>query len=166
MSDAAHLVRRFAESLRPGDPPADDDAWATHYLLPGEVALWRLMKGFDRRHAVGVAQRAMADLGADATRPVMAAALLHDVGKIDSRFGVWRRVGATLWSKARGVANVADGRSRTARYVNHPAIGAHLLRDAGSDPLTVAWAAEHHLAPSEWTIDRRVADGLKNADDD
>jgi hypothetical protein len=159
----AHLAKRFVTSLWPGGPPRADDAWATHYLLPGEVALWRRMPGFDRRHAVGVARRVYAALGGEATRPVVAAALLHDVGKIDSGFGVWRRVFATVWTGVRGRDRV---RGRTAVYVEHPARGAALLRAAGADPLTAAWAEEHHLPPQRWTVPAEIADVLKASDDD
>ena len=37
---------------------------------------------------------------------------------------------------------------------------------AGSDPLTVAWAREHHLPADEWTIDPELAQALHDADDD
>ena len=37
---------------------------------------------------------------------------------------------------------------------------------AGSDPLTVAWAREHHLPPEAWTIDPEIAEALHEADDD
>ena len=43
---------------------------------------------------------------------------------------------------------------------------ADLLGMAGSAPLTVAWAAEHHLPPDEWTVPVAVGEALKAADDD
>ena len=160
---ALHLAKRFFTSLWPGGPTAVDEAWATHYLGAGETMLWRRMPGFDRRHAVGVARRVCALLGDEATRPVLAAALLHDVGKIESGFGVFRRVAATVWTGVRGRERVTG---RTAVYVDHPALGAALLRDASADPLTIAWAAEHHLPASQWTLDENLAGALKLADDD
>jgi hypothetical protein len=163
MAAARHLVSRFFTSLWPGGPPAADDAWATHHLNPGEALLWRRMPGFDRRHAIGVARRVCVALGGEATRPVVAAALLHDVGKIESGFGVWRRVAATVWSGLRGRDRVG-GRTRV--YVDHPTIGAALLRDAKADALTVAWTAEHHLPRAQWTLEPAIADALKAADDD
>jgi hypothetical protein len=156
---AAHLVRRFFGSLRPGGPGAADEAWARSQLLPGEVALWARLSNPDRRHAVGVARDVVARLGRDATRPVVAAALLHDAGKVLSGLGTFARVGATLLGRARA-------RGRAADYLRHPELGADLLREAGSDPLTVAWASEHHLPPDRWTLDRPLADALKAADDD
>ena len=168
----SHLVSRFFGSLRPGGPTGADDAWATAALLPGEVVLWRRMSGADRRHAVGVARRTEAALGDRTTRPVLAAALLHDVGKVDSGLGPLRRALATVagmaaghsaaerWSERRGAVG------RTGRYLCHDRLGADMLRAAGSDPLTVAWAGEHHLDPARWTVAMPVAHALKDADDD
>jgi hypothetical protein len=82
MSSAGHLVRRFAGSLRPGGPGREAEAWVRSVLSDAEHALWRRMSGPDRRHAHAVARRVAAALGDDATPPVLAAALLHDVGRI------------------------------------------------------------------------------------
>ena len=65
-------------------------------MTPGEAGLWRRMSAADRRHAVVVARRVDGTLGPAATRAVLAAALLHDVGKIESGFGPVRRVAATV----------------------------------------------------------------------
>jgi hypothetical protein len=167
-----HLISRFFGSLLPGGPGADDDAWAVSSLLPGEVELWRRMSGADRRHAVGVARRTTAELGKEATRPVIAAALLHDVGKIESGFGPWRRAIATVLGFLGGrdrAERWQEGHTllaRVGRYLCHDAIGADLLTAAGSEPLTVAWAREHHLSPSRWTVAADVGAALKLADDD
>jgi hypothetical protein len=37
---------------------------------------------------------------------------------------------------------------------------------AGSDPLTVAWAEQHHLPDEEWTVEPELAAALSAADDD
>lgn len=165
MASAVHLVRRFAESLWPAPPSAADDEWAESQLLDGERVLWRRMRGFDRRHAIGVAHRVLV-AQPDAARPVVAAALLHDVGKLDAGYGVTGRVVATMWRAVRGAQRVAHGGGRMARYVNHPSIGSDWLRDAGSDPLTVAWTGEHHLPETAWTVPVDVGRVLKAADDD
>lgn len=136
-------------------------------LKAGEQALWSQMSGSDRRHAVGVAREVVRRLGDHAaeTRPVVAAALLHDVGKVASGLGTFGRVPATIAGLvARG--RIVDGDGRVARYLRHDAIGAALLSDAGADPLTVAWAAEHHLPPGRWTLPSDIAEALKAADDD
>jgi hypothetical protein len=158
-SHVLHLVGRFFGSLSRRAPEAADTGWAEANLLEGERSLWRRMSAADRRHAIGVARETSALLGARAERPVLAAALLHDVGKIDSDLGSIARAVAT-------VVNVREGDSRFARYRRHDQIGAALLHDAASHPLTIAWTREHHLAPQQWTIDRTIADALKAADDD
>ena len=172
VATGGHLVRRFLGSLRPGGPGPADEAWAAGWLLAGEAALWRCMSGADRRHAVGVARHARAALGPRATRPVVAAALLHDVGKIDSALGPVRRSLATVAGLAAGHEAALRWRrrggpwGRVGRYLCHDEIGATLLASAGSDGLTVAWAREHHLPPGRWTVPADVGEALKAADDD
>jgi hypothetical protein len=171
-STAAHLTRRFFGSLRPGGPPPADDEWACSQMLPSEVALWRRMRSADRRHAVGVAREVERSLGAEATRPVVAAALLHDVGKIESGLGTYGRVIATVcgmiagretakdWTRARGFTR------KVGLYLLHPDLGGDLLGMAGSDPLTEAWTREHHRPAEKWSIDPEIGAALKAADDD
>ncbi len=107
----------------------------------------------------------------------MASALLHDVGKVESRLGTFSRVVVTV--AAMGVGRqrltaapaskgriISSARGRARSYLNHDSIGADLLRRAGSHPMTVAWAGEHHLPPNRWTVERRIAEALKAADGD
>ena len=110
---------------------------------------------------------------ANADRAALAAALLHDVGKLDSGLGTLARVPATLVGLAgfRRAVVPGNGRSsglcrRIAMYLDHPARGAARLRAAGSDPLTVAWAAEHHLPEDLWSVPLAVGRILHAADDD
>ena len=44
-------------------------------------------------------------------------------------------------------------RRRIGLYLRHDGVGAELLDRAGSDPLTVAWAGEHHRPPERWSVD-------------
>ena len=172
MPRPAHLVRRFFGSLRPGGPGRDAEAWVAGQLLSGELELWRQMSRPDRRHAYGVARRVEEALGDDATRPVLAAALLHDVGKIDARLRTYGRVVATLSGAIAGRDMAPAWRNQTGfirrvgLYLLHPAIGAERLELAGADPLTIAWAKEHHLPAEQWTVPAEVGQALKRCDDD
>lgn len=166
MTNVGHLTRRFFGSLRPGGPPTFDDAWAVTHLGAGETALWRRMSDADRRHAVGVARRVEDALGDEATGAVIAAALLHDVGKIESSLGTFGRVAATVLAAVLGRRRLAKTHGRVGRYLRHDSIGADLLRDAGADRATVLWAAEHHQPSAAWSLPARVAAALKAADDD
>lgn len=167
-----HLARRFFGSLRPGGPRPAEDEWARAQLLPREVALWRRMSNPDRRHAAAVGRDVERSLGHEATRPVLAAALLHDVGKIESGLRTYGRVIATLcgmivgreqakvWTRSRGFTR------RVGLYLLHPDLGGDLLGMAGSHPLTETWTREHHKPADQWTISPELARVLKDCDDD
>ena len=169
---ALHLTKRFFGSLLPIGPSREDDEWATSQLLEGEVALWQRMSAQDRRHAAGVARRTVDALGERADRPVIAAALLHDVGKVDSQLGTFHRVVATLsaavagretaelWVRGSGITR------RIGLYLRHPEIGGDLLAMAGSDDFTATWAREHHLPEDRCSLDTELASALRDADDD
>jgi hypothetical protein len=132
------------------------------------------MSGPDRRHAVAVARRVAVALGKvrPPERAVVAAALLHDVGKVDSGLGTMGRVVATFGilglgrERVEGWAGRRGPQGRVGRYARHPALGGLLLAGAGSDQLTVTWAAEHHLPPERWTLEAGLAAALKAADHD
>lgn len=143
--------------------------WAESHLVPGEVALWRQLSNADQRHLVKVARDVVDVLGED-KRPVVAAALLHDVGKLGCGLGTFGRVAATLiiavtsretleaWSRGGGF------RGRAGRYFCHPESGAVLLEAADSDAFTVTWAREHQMSSSRWSVDRGLAEVLAGAD--
>jgi hypothetical protein len=172
MSRIRHLSERFAGSLWPGGPGRQEELWATNLLNPGEVQLWRRMSAADRRHAVAVSRRVELALGPGVAQPVLVAALLHDVGKVAAKLGTYGRVVATLagaatkgqlvmtWTESRGFTR------RVGLYLRHAPLGADMLAMAQSDPLTVAWAAEHHLPAERWTVDALLGQALKAADDD
>jgi len=174
-----HLAGRFFAALLPFGPAPADERWALEHLLTGERELWHRMSGPDRRHAVGVARDTIHLLGADrARREVVAAALLHDVGKVESSFGTMARVVVTFAALAVGRSRLlrwagepsGDGhpslRARVGLYLAHDRLGAELLKGAGSQALAVSWSAEHHLPPERWTVDATIGTALKAADGD
>jgi hypothetical protein len=174
-----HLAGRFFGALSPAAPPPEDEAWALSSLLEGEQMLWRRMSGPDQRHAVSVARDTVRLLGPDGPPPeVVAAALLHDVGKVEASLGTFARVSVTLaaltvgrarllrWAGASGRPGRVSRRARVGLYLTHDRLGAQLLEAAGSRALTISWAREHHLEPARWTVDARVGAALKAADED
>lgn len=173
----AHLVRRFVGALRPGAPPARDRAWVEAVLTPAELALWNRMPNQDRRHSVAVARRVepqLAAIGEPDDRRWLAAALLHDVGKVDCGLGVYGRVVATLAAAAAG-RETADAwvtrrgfTRRVGLYLQHPRLGADMIRVVGGAEEAALWAAAHH-DPAMWdglAIPRPVVEVLVAADDD
>lgn len=131
-----HLVRRFLGSLSSREVSAADLGWAHSMLLPGEAALWDRMVVQDRRHSIQVARR-FVHLMPDASRDHVAAALLHDVGKVECDLGTTMRVVATL---------VGPRTERFRRYHRHEAIGVALAEAAGSSAATLDLLEWHGAA--------------------
>ncbi len=146
MSSLGHLARRFRGSLSRAEPATADVAWAHALLLPREAALWSRMAVQDRRHAIEVARR-FAACRPGATPAEMAGALLHDVGKQVAGLGTFARVVATV---------VGPRTARFRQYHEHEALGAALLADAGSDPVTIELV--HGRGPA--ALDLRAADDV------
>ena len=172
MANLFHLARRFFGSIKPGPPESRDEAWALRHLNAGETALWKRMSNPDRRHAVQVANDVGLELGHDVPRPVIAAALLHDVGKIQSGLRTPARVVATIFwavnddAKAVKWQGMDTFRGRLSKYRLHPEIGAELLAAAGSNEMTISWARNHHRPGDPPAVDPTYADVLRRCDND
>ncbi len=177
---AKHLAKRFFASLSDDRPIPSDDQWVRSHLLPGEEDLWGQLSAPDQRHGLQVARDVDAVLP-EADRPVMAAAVLHDVGKLVCGYGTYARVVATVfwgaipaplrpkfafgWSDGKGPGRFAPAR-KLGQYRIHPELGRDLLREAGSDTFTADWAAQHHAPKEKWTVDPDLGRVLKECDDD
>ena len=122
-----HLIRRFFTSLSRRPPAISDVTWVNENLLAGEFTLWLRMKSYDQRHSIEVARRFTA-LYPAFTRDQVAAALLHDIGKVESELGVAGRVIATV---------VGPKGSKFRRYHEHEVIGLRLCGEAGASSETV-----------------------------
>jgi hypothetical protein len=177
MSRATHLSKRFFVALWPARPAADDVAWVQTFINPAEYDVWSRLPNHDRRHSIGVARRvqaALADTEYAGGSEWLEAALLHDIGKLDARLGVFGRVGATLagsaaghdmaeaWSTKRGITR------RFGLYLRHAELGASRIRVAGGSESAARWAQIHH-DEGAWAgsgIPPVVVDALHAADDD
>jgi putative nucleotidyltransferase with HDIG domain len=172
-----HLAGRFTRALWPGAPKRDDVAWVESVLTPTAFVQVRRQPNHDQRHAIVVAREVQRRLAgteyADDPR-WLSAALLHDIGKLDSRLGVYSRVVATMsasvagrdhayaWSESRGFTR------RVGLYLRHAELGADRIRLAGEPEEAARWAAAHH-DPSTWEnlpIPGLVVVALDEADND
>jgi len=140
-----HLVRRFFGFLT-ATPLAPTEQTTIHARLPSRLALlFFSQRHEDQRHALDVCSR----IGNDPA--LIQAALLHDVGKIDSNLGVIGRSLATMWA---GTSLPIWGRWQT--YNDHGRLGANILESHGADELAVAFTRHHPGAvpvgidPVEW----------------
>jgi hypothetical protein len=171
-----HLVRRFLGALRPGPPSPAATARVEAVLTPPELELWRHLPNHDRRYSVRVAELVERDLASTeyAGDPQwIAAALLHDTGKLDSNLGVPGRSVATIVAALAGRRRVSAWRGtggfrgRVADYTRHDELGAARIRAAGGREVAAEWAFAHHHE-DRWaatSIPRPVADVLRAADD-
>lgn len=146
MRHLVHLAKRAWTSMSNSPLSGRDVEIAERVLTVDEFDLWWAMQPRDQAHSLVVLRR-FVDVYPPATRVEQAAALLHDVGKIEARLGWSGRILATVIGP-RGV--------RFRAYHDHVEIGARMLEDV-SDPRTVALI--------RGTIDDPAARALQRADD-
>ena len=173
----AHLSGRFVRALWPGSPRAEDLAWVESVLTPAGFVQFRRQPNHDQRHAVGVArevERRLAGTEYAGDPRWLSAALLHDIGKLDSRLGRLGRVVATVsgavvgrhhaeaWSETSGFTR------RVGLYLRHTELGGDRIRLAGEPEEAALWSAAHH-DPERWAelpIPEPVIAALDAADND
>ena len=102
----------------------------------------------------------------------LAAALLHDVGKLDAGLGVVGRSVATVLGAIAGSTRVdrwaltSGFRRRAAWYLRHDERGAARIRAVGGRPEAARWAWAHHRRDrwAESGVPMPVAEALEAAD--
>jgi predicted HD phosphohydrolase len=125
---------------------------ATHDLTPQARALFRRQAIQDQQHALAV-YGALRQTG-HANPHLLAAALLHDVGKAATRLSpVHRSIIVLLGHFAPGLlARLSQGEPRSWNrpfvvHAQHPQIGARWVEESGCSPLTVALIRRHEEKP-------------------
>jgi hypothetical protein len=166
-----HLTSRFLGSVRAKPLPPADVVWVRSVLTAKEFAVWERLGRPDRAESVAVGRDAQRRIGV-ADGPWIAAALLHDVGKVEAGLGSLRRSLATVVAgfvghdRARRWRARPGWRGRIGRYIAHDDLGAALLTGAGARPQAVYWAEVHHR-PERWdgrTIPVEICGVLARAD--
>lgn len=166
-----HRAGRFFSTAFGGGPSAEDTEWALSQLSDREKRLFAQMRPADRSHSIAVARAVDRHFGGEPPEWVLQAALLHDIGKTVAGLGVYGRSVATLsgWiggaDMAEQWADTTGFTRRVGLYMQYPRLGAELLEVNESDPLVVAWAAEHHLPAEDWTVPEDDGAILAAADD-
>lgn len=141
-------VGRFIRTAHPNLTDLDR-ALAEEWLPDELLALFTSQSEADQRHAVSVARLLLRS--GYASRDLIAAALLHDVGKRGAHFTPWHRTAIVLlegtapailrrlarWEKHELFAPFAI-------HLNHPTLGASLALRAGASARTATLIREHH----------------------
>lgn len=164
MASPLYRVHQFLRGFRTTLAP-DEIALVRAHLTGAEQALFTAMEPRDRRHSVDLMHR----LGAGASAELLAAALLHDVGK--GRLCVWDRVAfVLLGALGRGVRERLEAQrgghfSRALwRLEHHARLGAALLEGIGTHPRVVSLVARHTDAGAAGAGGAGRADGEDEGD--
>ena len=154
-----YRISQFAQAVRARQLPPTAWQEIESILAPTEVALFRRHAPADRQHAYRV-MRTLHDAGYR-HRALLAAALLHDVGKARFRLRLWERIAGALaerccpgrlkvWGhlpEGNGEpvfpAGVARWRRPFIIRAQHPRWGAAMVDAAGSPPLVVTLVRHH-----------------------
>lgn len=130
-------------------PSASQLEQAKTVLKPALLALFLQMQPAEQAHSLAVYEQLIAN--GEKNSDLLAAALLHDVGKIRAPLRIWERVIIVIayyllpdriaaWGKGRPV-----GWKRTFVVAEqHPAWGAEMAAKAGAPPMTVEIIRRHH----------------------
>jgi putative nucleotidyltransferase with HDIG domain len=165
-----YRLGQFARLLRPAELSPEQEADVAQVLSAAEVALFQRLVASDRWHSYEV-YRLLLDAG-ETDANLLAAALLHDIGKTRARPGILGRVAVVLAEKwlPRRAAAWSEGEPSGWRRpfvirARHPEWGAALAQAAGSPPETVALIRQHQDANAkrpdrllerlQWADDRR-----------
>lgn len=141
-----HLAKRAWTSMSNTPLSGKDVEIAERLLTVDEFDLWWAMQPRDQAHSLVVLRR-FVDVYPPATRVEQAAALLHDVGKNESRLGWSGRVLATV---------IGPRGARFRAYHDHVEIGTRMLEGV-SDQRTIDLI--------RGTVDDPASRALKRADD-
>lgn len=147
-SCVSYRVGQVLQGLWPRIGP-DDLAEVQRWLPVPAVTLWQRQSPRDQAHTLRVLRTLQ--LNGHHHPDLMAAALLHDVGKVEARLHLWHR---TLWVLVNALfPSLVQWLARPTSWgrafwvlAEHPRLGARLARDAGCTKGTV-WLIAHHQDP-------------------
>lgn len=155
---AGYRAGQFWRALSPVSDQAGIEL-AESILSPGLMALFCEMQPSEINHCLRVAQKL---ISSDVTHPdLLAAALLHDVGKSRSPINLCERVFVVLLKKFlpgsyRKWGNSGDLYTWKHMFVvaqEHPAWGAEMAGAAGASPLTIDLIRRHQQPLVPVTLD-------------
>lgn len=152
---ARYRVRQFFRALT-AQVSEEELEQAACILTPASLTLFHSMAAQDQRHALEVCRTLIRAGHTDSQ--LLAAALLHDVGKAAARLSLWQRATIVFLERfaPRFLARLSQSESRGYAlslpkgwrrsfivHTRHPEIGARWAEEAGCPPLTVALIRRH-----------------------
>ncbi len=147
-----YRISQFRSVLRATPLPDSELSLAQSVLTEPQMALFVRLHPSEQEHGLRVLQ-ALRNQG-EANLDLLAAALLHDVGKVCHPLQPWERVLIVLAKKLvpRQVVHWGDGEPKGWKrpFVissKHPEWGAQLVSKTGASPLLLALIREHERKP-------------------
>ena len=167
LSHLAYRARQFWNAL-PGPRRRVETKTLLPHLSPSQIVLFRRMQPSEQTHAYQMLERLKASGQTDPD--LLAAALLHDVGKVLVPLSLLDRVVIVLGKRffrrrARRWSEGTPSRLRRPFVVaaHHPDWGADLAEQAGATSRTVDLIRRHQDIPS---VDDFLLSALQSADDE
>jgi putative nucleotidyltransferase with HDIG domain len=169
MTHTGYRVSQFVQALL-AQPAAADVRLATDHLPPSLQTLYNGMSRAERSHSLAVLRALLRQGQTDPD--LLAAALLHDVGKTRAPLRMFDRVLVVLTQRVAPAAarDWSTGAARGWRRpfvvaARHPDWGGEFLEQAGASPRLVDMVRRHHavLPPLVTEVDRLLA-ALQAAD--
>lgn len=148
-----YRAKQFWRGIRAAPFPVGTHQELSELLSDGEVTLFGRLSAADQWHSYAVVATLRA--AGYAHPDLLAAGLLHDVGKSRVKLTIWERSMAVLahvlFSRRAvswGQAQATGWRRAFVVREQHPAWGAEMLREAGSRPLTISLVRRHQDRPT------------------
>jgi hypothetical protein len=150
MIGPAYRIHQFFASVRARSLNLTEANLAQRFLPEEAFELFRAMPAGDQRHSLMILQGLLEQGYRD--RPLLQAALLHDVAKADVH--LWHRTVVILLNAVSKqlLPRLASSSPRSWRYpfylsLYHPEIGAEMAARAGVDPRAVTLIRHHQSKP-------------------
>ncbi len=160
----AYRVRQLLHTLLPGESQHRLGK-AAEFLSPGQLLLFRAMPPSDQAHGIRVLQSLLATEETDPD--LLAAALLHDVGKSQHPIRPWERAAAVLIERLAPSLAQRLGRSEPRGWqrpfavaAQHPEWGAGLVQEIGGSKRLVR-IIRHHQDDMEQVVRNDFGQALR-----
>lgn len=171
MQRLRYRAQQFWDALLAA-PASDDLEQARFILSPAEALLFARLQPGEQAHALQVYRKLRAS--GEVARPLLQAALLHDVGKWRCPLWPWERALIVLVKAfAPGLVRrwgQGEPRGWQRAFVvaeQHPRWGSEMAQAAGADPLTARLIARHQdvLRGEAQSLEEQYLQSLQAADD-
>ncbi len=138
-----YRFKQFIRGLFAKITPADE-TFIQIYLTKGEALLFHRLRVGEQRHSLNIAYDCLE--ASPYHRMLIKAALLHDVGKVNSNLTLIHKALVVVIMKLPIPERILPGFLKKALYYKrqHPTLGAELLKRIGTEPSVVFLVRHHH----------------------